>query len=148
MHISVRGIIEKDDGIILIHRIKPREDGTLRDYYVVPGGKQEKGESNLETLNREIKEELGITVDVKEKLIEYDDQAYNDSIQIFYICIHKDGIIGTGNGPEMTNKSEYKGIFEPLVVKYEEIKNVNLVPEAIRDLLVERYEAIKNEKKL
>ena len=70
MHISVRGIIEKDDGIILIHRIKPREDGTLRDYYVVPGGKQEKGESNLETLNREIKEELGITVDVKEKLIE------------------------------------------------------------------------------
>ena len=148
MHISVRGIIEKDDGIILIHRIKPREDGTLRDYYVVPGGKQEKGESNLETLNREIKEELGITVDVKEKLIEYDDQAYNDSIQIFYICIHKDGIIGTGNGPEMTNKNEYKGILEPLVVKYEEIKNVNLVPEAIRDLLVERYEAIKNEKKL
>ena len=148
MHISVRGIIEKDDGIILIHRIKPREDGTLRDYYVVPGGKQEKGESNLETLNREIKEELGITVDVKEKLIEYDDQAYNDSIQIFYICIHKDGIIGTGNGPEMPNKNEYKGIFEPLVVKYEEIKNVNLVPEAIRDLLVERYEAIKNEKKL
>lgn len=148
MHISVRGIIEKDDGIILIHRIKPREDGTLRDYYVVPGGKQEKGESNLETLNREIKEELGITVDVKEKLIEYDDQAYNDSIQIFYICIHKDGIIGTGNGPERTNKNEYKGIFEPLVVKYEEIKNVNLVPEAIRDLLVERYEAIKNEKKL
>ena len=57
MHISVRGIIEKDEGIILIHRIKPREDGTLRDYYVVPGGKQEKGESNLETLNREIKED-------------------------------------------------------------------------------------------
>lgn len=105
-------------------------------------------ESNLETLNREIEEELGITVDVKEKLIEYDDQAYNDSIQIFYICTHKDGIIGTGNGPEMTNKNEYKGTFEPVVVKYEELKNVNLVPEAIKDLLVERYEEIKNEKKL
>ena len=89
--------------------------------------------------NREIEEELGITVEVKEKLIEYDDTAYNDSIQIFYICTYKDGILGTGNGPEMTNKNEYKGRFEPLVVKYEEIKNVNLVPEDIKDIIVKRY---------
>ena len=64
---------------------------------------------------------------------------YNDSIQIFYICKHKSGIIGTGNGPEMKNKNEYKGIFEPLIVKYSDIKNINLVPEYIKELLVERY---------
>ena len=28
MHVSVRGIIKKDDGIILIHRIKPMNNGT------------------------------------------------------------------------------------------------------------------------
>ena len=39
----------------------------------------------------------------------------------------------------MTNKNEYKGIFEPLVVKYEEIKNVNLVPEDIKDIIIKRY---------
>ena len=148
MHISVRGIVEKDDGIVLIHRIKTRKDGTLRDYYVVPGGKQEEGESNLKTLNREIEEELGITVEVKEKLIEYNDKEYNDSIQIFYICTHKDGIIGTGNGPEMTNKNEYKGIFQPLIVKYENIKNINLVPEYIKEILIKRYGEPKSEKKL
>ena len=64
---------------------------------------------------------------------------YNDSIQIFYICSYKDGIIGTGNGPEITNKSEYKGIFEPVIVNYKEIKNINLVPEYIKELLVKRY---------
>ena len=87
-------------------------------------------------------------MDVKEKLIEYDDQAYNDSIQIFYICTHKDGIIGTGNGPEMTNKNEYKGIFQPTIVKYEDIKNINLVPEHIKEILVKRYGEIKSEKKI
>ena len=87
-------------------------------------------------------EDFNFSIDysmVKEKLIEYDDTAYNDSIQIFYICTYKDGILGTGNGPEMTNKNEYKGRFEPLVVKYEEIKNVNLVPEDIKDIIVKRY---------
>lgn len=148
MHISVRGIVEKDGGIILIHRIKPIKEGTIRDYYVVPGGKQEEGETNLDTLNREIEEELGIKVEVKEKLIEYNDIKYNDSIQIFYICTHKDGIIGTGNGPEMTNKNEYKGIFQPIIVKYEDIKNINLVPEDIKEILVKRYGEIKNAKEL
>ena len=140
MHTSVRGIVEKEDGIVLIHRIKPREDGTMRDYYVVPGGKQEPGEDNIETLNREIYEELGISVEVKEKLIEYNDLDYNDSIQIFYICTHKDGVIGTENGPEITNKDEYKGIFEPVIVKYKDLKDINLVPEDIKKILVEKYE--------
>ena len=142
MHISVRGIVEKEDGIILIHRIKPKEDGTLRDYYLVPGGKQEEGENNLDTLKRELKEELGITVEVKGKLIEYNDIDYNDSIQIFYTCIHKEGIIGTGDGPEITNKNEYKGLFQPVLVKYDDIKKINLVPEYIKGLLTKRYGVI------
>lgn len=138
MHISVRGIIEEENGIVLIHRVKQREDGTMRDYYVVPGGKQEKGETYFETLKREIKEELGITIEVNEKLIEYESH-YDNSLQIFYFCTHKKGIIGTGKGPEMTDKKHYKGLFELVVVPYDKLKEINLVPETIKDMLVERY---------
>ena len=60
MHKSVRGIIKKDNGIILIHRLKPRDDGSIRDYYVVPGGKMEQGETEEDTVKREVFEELGI----------------------------------------------------------------------------------------
>lgn len=134
MHKSVRGIIKKDNGIILIHRLKPREDGTIRDYYVVPGGKMEQGESEEETVKREVFEELGITVETERKLLEYNSD-YDDSIQIFYLCKYIDGVVGTGNGPEMTNKSEYKGSFNPEILKLEEIPNINLVPEEIKTFL-------------
>lgn len=134
MHKSVRGIIKKDEGIILIHRLKTREDGYIRDYYVVPGGKMELGESEEDTVKREVYEELGITVEPERKLLEYKSD-YDDSIQIFYLCKYLDGIVGSGTGPEITNKSEYKGSFNPEIVKIEEISNINLVPEGIKDFL-------------
>ena len=49
-------------------------------------------------------------------------------------------MVGTGKGPEMTDKSSYKGIFEPVIVKLEEIENINLVPEEIKDILLNGVE--------
>ena len=54
MHTSVRGIVNYNDKIVLIHRIKTKDDGTVRDYYVTPGGKIEENESREEALRREI----------------------------------------------------------------------------------------------
>ncbi len=145
MHKSVRGIIKKDDGIILIHRVKPQENGTYRDYYVVPGGKMELGENEEQTVKREVLEELGIIVQPETRILEYNSK-YDDSIQVFYLCKYIDGIIGTGNGPEINDKLEYKGIFEPVVMKNEEIKKINLVPEEIKEIIVNGE--FLNEKKL
>ena len=133
MHTSVRGIVNYNDKIVLIHRIKTKDDGTVRDYYVTPGGKIEENESHEEALRREIKEELGIEIEIKGLCLELD---YNDSFQYFYNCNYKAGELGTGDGPEFTDKENYKGVFEIVLVDKKEISKLNLVPEKIKEILV------------
>ena len=136
MHTSVRGIVKTKEGIVLIHRIKPQEDGTMREYYVLPGGKMEPGEDEMQTIQREMLEELGINVKPTKRVIEIDSK-YDDSIQIVYMCEHMEGTIGTGQGPEFERLAKTEEVFEPVIVPLEEIKNINLVPEEIKDVLLE-----------
>ena len=126
MHTSVRGIVNYNDKIVLIHRIKTKDDGTVRDYYVTPGGKIEENESHEEALRREI----------KDLCLELDDRDYNDSFQYFYNCNYKAGELGTGDGPEFTDKENYKGVFEIVLVDKKEISELNLVPKKIKEILV------------
>ena len=58
----VCGIIYKDDKILLCRK---KVDKPLGGYWEFPGGKVEFGESNEETLSRELMEELGMKVVVK-----------------------------------------------------------------------------------
>ena len=136
MHTSVRGIVNYKDQIVLIHRIKTKDDGTIRDYYVIPGGKIEENESHEEALRREIKEELGIEIEIKDLCLELDDRDYNDSFQYFYECEFESGKLGSGDGPEFHDKENYKGVFEVVLVDKMEISTLNLVPEKIKEILV------------
>ena len=52
---SVRGIIIKNGRVAMMHSLK-------YDYYKFPGGGIDKGETHLQTLIREVKEESGLTV--------------------------------------------------------------------------------------
>ena len=133
MHTSVRGIIEYEGKIILIHRKKQQEDGSIRDYYVVPGGKKEDGESDLDTVKREVLEEVGIIVEPKEIILEYNSK-FNDSIQKFYKCEYLKGIIGTGKGPEYTT-DEYEGYIKAELIEKDKIGQINLVPKEIQKIL-------------
>lgn len=138
VHKSVRGIVKKDDGIILIHRIKKKENNTKREYYVVSGGKMEFGETEEQTVIRELKEELGINIIPKKKIIEYNSN-YDDSIQVFYVCDYISGDLGTGIGEELTNKAKYEGLFEPIIVTRDALKDINLVPEEIKKFIIGEY---------
>lgn len=60
---SVRGIIMKDGKIAMMHSLK-------YDYYKLPGGGIEPGESYEDTLIREVREESGLIV-IKESIKEF-----------------------------------------------------------------------------
>ena len=60
---SARSIIIKDNKIFMVHSLK-------YDYYKFPGGGIDKGESNIDALIRETKEEAGLVV-IPESIKEY-----------------------------------------------------------------------------
>lgn len=66
---KVGGIILKDKKILVQRKNNNREE------CIIPGGKREKNESDLETLKRELMEELTVELISSEFIGEYDDIA-------------------------------------------------------------------------
>lgn len=87
----VAAIICKNNKILCVQRGESKLD-YISGKYEFPGGKIEVGETEIQALRREIKEELLIEIDVKEKFItvihEYPD--FNITMHS-YICINKGG---------------------------------------------------------
>lgn len=126
-----------ENGFALMHRTGNKVNGIL-DYHVFPGGGLEEGETLEEGTTREIKEEFGIEVKVKEKIYELDNGEINKK-EYFFLCEYISGKLGTGDGPEFNNDPKYadRGSYTPEIVKREEIEKVNLLPYQIRDKFVE-----------
>lgn len=132
-------IIPYEDGLIVIKRVK----GNLKnkeEYYTIPGGGQEEGESIEDATLREIQEELGIEIELTGKYYELESQ---DRKQYFFIAKYKSGRIGSGTGEEMTNANyERYGRYLIEIIKKEEIKNIRLLPEKIKDRILSDFNII------
>ena len=76
--VRISGILISHDGLLLV-----KCDGI--DDYLLPGGKVEDGESDLDTLRRELKEELCITPTDPEFFGEYERLAYPEGTGERYI---------------------------------------------------------------
>ena len=79
----VAAIIRKDDKIFATQR----GYGDWKDWWEVPGGKMEAGETPEEALKREIREELSTEISVDEFLctVEYDYPAFHLTMHC-YLC--------------------------------------------------------------
>jgi 8-oxo-dGTP pyrophosphatase MutT (NUDIX family) len=97
MRISGRAIIIEDGKLLTMFR---RKNG--KEYYVIPGGGQEKNESLEQTVIRELKEEFSVDIDIIGYL---GAREYNETLGHYYHCKIKNGTPKLG-GEELDRMSE------------------------------------------
>lgn len=81
--VSARGIIIDNDKVYVMFRRKIKEDGSVKEYYVIPGGGMKQGETLEENVKRELKEEFSVDVDIVGYL---GIDEGKDSIAHFFSC--------------------------------------------------------------
>ena len=139
--IRVAALIEMNNGYALMHRldVKKKENSNqpYGEYYVFPGGGVEPDDRSLEeAVKREVMEELGIEIEVKEQI--YFEEVNEKLDEYIFKCIYKSGEFGTGTGPEFSGDPKYvdRGKYIPTIVSKEDIKNIRLIPEKFREKLI------------
>ncbi|MED1557304.1 NUDIX hydrolase [Bacillus paramycoides] len=121
-------IIVQDDKIALIKRV--REDEV---YFVFPGGGIEEGETPEEATKREVYEELGIHIQVKNLIakVEYKRTEY------YYDAYVTGGVFGSGNGEEFELKD--RGSYIPVWMPIKELLNINIKPYDVAKSVFDYY---------
>lgn len=134
----VAGIIFIDGKIALMHRKDVLKRPEMPEYYTLPGGGLEEGETLEEGTKREIKEEFGIDVELVKKLYEIKSEKFNQK-EIFYLCKYVSGTFGTGEGPEFSGDPKYieSGKYLPELIDIENIEKINLMPSEIKNRIIE-----------
>lgn len=136
--IRVAGIIPMENGYALMHRENVKNH-PIGNYYTIPGGGLEEGETVEEGTIREIKEEFGIDVKVIKQLYYIEKEEMDE---YFFLCEYISGEFGTGDGPEFSGDPKYKdrGKYTPEIIAKEEIKNIMLLPPTIKEKMVKDIE--------
>ena len=133
--IRAAAIIFVDNKLITVYREK-MVNGVLKKYYVIPGGGVEENETVEECAKREILEEVGIDIELTDKYFYLEKE---DAEEYFYIANYVSGTIGTGTGPEFTNRDVEKyGTYEIKLLEKDEIKNINLLPPEVKEYILQK----------
>lgn len=136
MRTRVAGIIQMENGFAFMHRVGV-QNHPIGDYYTFPGGGQEENETLEDGTKREIKEELGIDVEVIKLLYQLEDKE-NQKDEYFFLCKYIGGEFGTGDGPEFSGDPRYahRGKYIPEIIQKEDIEKIQLLPREVKDKLV------------
>lgn len=134
--VSARAVIFDGEYVHLMFRRKRQEDGTLKEYYVVPGGGVEEGETLEQTVKRELQEEFSVDINVIQYVGTNETEKY---ILNFFIC---EIISGTPTlGGEEKDECNEENYYEPVKIKMSEIDNYDVYS---KEFVIKAYEMINN----
>ena len=80
--IVLTGILKSDDQLLIVKR--DENDELYPGAWEFPGGHLEKGETLIEGLKRELKEEIGLNCDFESRIISYDDEVKNKNGELIH----------------------------------------------------------------
>jgi 8-oxo-dGTP pyrophosphatase MutT (NUDIX family) len=86
--VAAKAFIENDGRILVLRESGKYLEGANRGSYDVPGGRARPGESLLECLEREVKEETGLDIEIGQPfhVAEWKPSTKNDSLHIIAVC--------------------------------------------------------------
>lgn len=119
--VSSRAIIIEDGKLLTMFRRKIKSDGTIKEYYVIPGGGLEKNETLEENVIRELKEEFNVDIEVIKFL---ESVEYEDTIANYFLCKIVNGTPKLG-GEELDRMSE-SNYYEVRFVDLNELDNIDI----------------------
>ena len=135
-HFRVAAVIVQDNKF-LIQQI----DGY--DYYILPGGHVLLGETSLQALAREVKEEIGCDIDIEQcKLFCFHENFYNKNEKLEhwienYFTVKPKNPLPSNDWDIEENDNGKKRILHFKWVNRDELKELDLKPTTIKKLLVE-----------
>src|SRR4028118_898920 len=118
MNERAAAIIINNGSLLLMHRKKPGQE-----YYVLPGGSVESGETPEEACVREVKEETGLVVTLEQKLASIDNDG---RMEHYFLTSSVEGNLAIGE-PESERQSP-DNQYSLEWINLENMEHINLQP--------------------
>jgi 1-acyl-sn-glycerol-3-phosphate acyltransferase len=130
-----RGIVIKDEKLLVIERNKNGEQ-----YYTLPGGHLEDGETAKIAAEREILEETGVEAAAFRELYKYYFKGSRaEGYQTFFVCEHKNGEPHETDAEEYTDTTRANGTYKPMWLPIKDLRQLPLKPRCIKKQLIRDY---------
>ena len=138
MRISSRAVIIENGKVLTMFRRKVK-DGKIKEYYVIPGGGKDEGETLEETVIRELKEEMNVDIQVLGYL---GNSIWEQSNSNFFHCKIINGTPCLG-GEELERMKE-DNYYEPRFVDLSSLNNIDIIGiEFIKKAIDKNYIKVK-----
>lgn len=129
--VSSRGIIIEDGKVYTMFRRRINDDGTVKEYYVIPGGGIHENETLEENVIREIKEEFSVDVEINGYLGKNES---DETIANFFSCSIINGTPKLG-GEELERCTE-QNYYEIRKVAIEDLNKIDVIG---TDMIMKAY---------